>query len=106
MTVQDRILQLIDKRGWSKYRLAKASGIYESTIYDWFNEKHFTPNRNSIECICAALDITLAEFYSGVDEGSLSQEQVLLLELFGKVPQSKHGAVFEMLRALVDERNA
>lgn len=103
MTVQERIEQLLHKQKWSKYKLAKEAGFYPTTVYDWFNDKHFTPDRKSIELVCAALDISLTEFYSGVDESELDGEQMLLLELFAKVPQSKRKVVFDLLRTLADK---
>jgi len=104
MTVQERIEELLKKNNWSKYKLAKEAGFYPTTVYDWFNDKHYTPDRNSIELICAALNITLTEFYSGIDEGELNEEQMLLLELFAKVPNNKRKVVFEILRNLSDEK--
>ena len=102
MDIHERITELLEKRGWSLYKLAKESGIYETTVYDWFNEKHFTPSAQSIEYICAALNISQAEFYSGIDETNLSDEQLRLLELFAKVPAKKHKVVFDLLKALSD----
>ena len=61
------------------------------------------PDRNSIELICAALNITLTEFYSGIDEGNLDGEQMLLLELFAKVPQNKRKVVLDLLQNLSGE---
>ena len=47
MDVKQRILELMEKRGWSKYRLSKETGIYITTINDWFNEKQYTPSRGN-----------------------------------------------------------
>ncbi len=103
MTVQERILELLKKKGWTKYKLAQETGLYKTTVYDWFNDKGYTPDRKSIELVCAALNISLTEFYSGVDESELDGEQILLLELFAKVPKSKRKVVFDLLRNLSDE---
>lgn len=103
MTVQNRILELLKKNGWTKYKLAKEAGFYPTTVYDWFNEKHYTPDRNSIESICLALGISQAEFYSGMDEMNLDSEQTVLLELFSKVPPEKHQIVFKLLRTLAEK---
>lgn len=100
MTVQDRILELLAKAGWAKYKLAKKTGLYPTTVYDWFNEKYLTPSRESVESVCEAMGVTLAEFYSGIDESALDREQLLLLELFARVPESKHKVVFDLLRSL------
>ncbi len=104
MNIHGRIQELIKKEGWSLYQLSEKTGIHKTTVYNWYNEKHYTPDRNSIELICAALNITLSEFYSGIDEGELDGEQIHLLELFAKVPQSKRKIVFELLRNLSDEK--
>ena len=103
MTVQERIQELLKKNNWTKYKLAKEAGFYPTTVYDWFNEKHYTPDRASIESVCLAFGISQAEFYSRVDESELTSEQTALLELFAKVPESKRKVVFDLLRNLSDE---
>lgn len=103
MTVHERIEELLKKRGWTKYKLAKEAGFYPTTVYDWFNDKHYTPDRNSIESICLALGISQAEFYSGVDEGNLDSEQTTLLELFAEIPTEKRKIVFDLLRTLAQK---
>lgn len=104
MTVQDRIIELLEKKKWSKYKLAQEAGLYPTTVYDWFNVKNYTPDRKSIELICAAMNISLIEFYSGIDESELDGEQTLLLQLFARVPESKKQLVFELLRSLSDDK--
>lgn len=103
MTVQERILELLKKKGWTKYKLAQEAGLYKTTVYDWFNDMGYTPDRKSIELICAAMDISLTEFYSGIDENALDGEQTLLLELFARVPDGKKKLVFDLLRSLSDD---
>ena len=104
MTVQERIIELLKKKGWSKYKLAQETGLYKTTVYDWFNDKGYTPDSKSIELVCAALNISLPEFYSGIDEGELDGEQMLLLQLFAEVPSSKKQLVFDLLRSLSDAK--
>lgn len=104
MTVNERILELLEKKGWTKYKLAQETGLYQTTVYDWFNDKGYTPDRKSIELVCAAMNISITEFYSGIDENELNGEQTLLLELFDKVPASKRQLVFDLLRTLADDK--
>ena len=103
MTVQERIQELLEKNNWSKYKLAKEAGFYPTTVYDWFNEKHYTPDRSSIESVCLAFGISQAEFYSRVDESELDSEQTALLELFAKIPESKKSLIFEILKTMAQE---
>lgn len=102
--IQKRLLELIAERDWSLYRLAKEAGIHQATVYSWFNDHNFTPSRNSIEAVCAALNISVAEFYNGIEEGKLDDEQMRLLELFAKVPESKRKIVFDLLTTLAEDK--
>lgn len=101
--IQKRMLGLIAERDWSIYRLAREAGIHQATVYSWFNEKNFTPSRRSIEAVCAALDISVAEFYSGIDADELDEEQLRLLELFERVPPAKRRVVFDLLANLSED---
>lgn len=103
MDVKGRILELMDKRGWSKYKLSKETGIYITTINDWFNEKQYTPSRDSIVSICEAMGITVAEFYGGIEEHDLTSEQLLLLEKFERIPKNRRKLIFEMMDVLSKE---
>ncbi len=102
MTVKERILQLLEKRGWTKYKLAKEAGMYPTTVYDWYNEKNFTPDRESIDSVCLAFEITRAEFYCGLDENQLTADQTALLELFEKVPENKRKIVTDLMQSLAE----
>ncbi len=103
MTIQERISELLEERGWTKYKLAKRIGIYPTTVYDWFNGKKCMPSNDSIDGICTAFGITRAQFYCGIDENKLDEEQILLLDLFSKIPSNKKQAVFGIMHALSDK---
>ena len=103
MDGKQRILELMKKRGWSKYKLSRETGIYITTINDWFNENQYTPSRSSIESICGAMGITLAEFYAGIEEDSLTREQLLVLEKFENIPKDRRKLVFEFMEILAQE---
>lgn len=79
-------------------------GLYQMTVYDWFNDKGYSPDRKSIELICAVMNISIVEFYSGIDAGDLDGEQTLLLQLFEKVPESKRKLVLDLLRTSAEDK--
>lgn len=62
MDVLARIIELRDARGWSEYQLAEKSGMAQSTISSWYR-KRMLPTIPSLEKICDAFDITLAQFF-------------------------------------------
>ncbi len=71
-----RIKELREARGWSVYRLAKESGISQSTISTWY-QKNLCPPVDKIEKICNALDISLCQFFSSPKIIDYSKEEEL-----------------------------
>lgn len=71
-----RIKELRESRGWSVYRLAKESGISQSTISTWY-QKNLCPPVDKIEKICNALDISLCQFFSRPKNIDYSKEEEL-----------------------------
>ncbi|MGN0532917.1 MAG: helix-turn-helix domain-containing protein [Eubacterium sp.] len=77
MDAKKRIKQLMEYKNISEYRLAKLSGLSQSTISNIFN-RNTAPTIPTIEAICNGLGITMAQFFSGENEESpvyLNKEQ-------------------------------
>lgn len=77
MDAKQRIKELMAKKNITEYRLAKLSGLSQSTISNIFN-RNTAPTIPTIEAICNGLGITMAQFFA--DEGNeapvyLSHEQ-------------------------------
>lgn len=58
-----RIKDLLSKRNWSLYKLAKESGIPYSSLNSLFI-KNNQPTISTLEKICAGLNITMSDFFS------------------------------------------
>ena len=69
MDAQKRIKQLMEERGWTDYRLAKEANLSHSTITNVFKRNN-APTLPTLEVICRAFGITLAQFFA---EGSWSK---------------------------------
>ncbi len=102
MNIHEKITALRKARGWSLARLAKEACIPQTTVYNWYNENHFTPSRDKIEDICAAFKISVAEFYADVEFQNLSQQDIRLLELFHKIPDKNKDKVLSFLEIFVE----
>ena len=63
MDVLERLRRLLDERGWTEYRLAKNSGLSESTIANIF-KRNTIPSLPTLEAICKGLGITLSQFFA------------------------------------------
>lgn len=100
MTVLERILQLRLERNWSEYRLSEESGIAQTTISSWF-KKDIYPSIPSLEKICKAYDISMAQFFNFDNEPvSLSPEQNELLENWNRLSGEQKNAVSNLLKSI------
>ena len=99
MDIHEKLKLLLKERGWTEYRLAKESGLSESTIANIFR-RNATPSFTTLESICAGFGITLSQFFAENDTVELSPE---LKELFDEwiflTPQQKQ-AVIQTIRAM------
>lgn len=93
-----RLRQLLDKRNWTEYRLAKASGLSDSTIKNIY-KRNTQPTIDTLEAICRGFGITLAQFFA---DGEMVELTPDLKELFNGwvnlTPEQKQ-AVITMVNA-------
>lgn len=77
--ILDRITSHRISRNWTEYQLAQKSGIPQSTISTWYRKK-MLPTLSSLDKICRAFDMTLAQFLSendGLTEITPDQRELL-----------------------------
>lgn len=77
MDAKIRIKELMEIKNISEYRLAKLSGLSQSTISNIFN-RNTAPTIPTIEAICNGLGITMAQFFADDSQESpiyLNSEQ-------------------------------
>mgnify|MGYP004513969167 FL=1 len=97
MNAKLRIRKLMAERQWSEYRLALESGLSQSTISNIFS-RNTTPSISTLESICKAFGITLAQFFAEGDWVELTSEQ---LEMF-RAWSSLTPAQKEVIRQLIN----
>ena len=99
MDTHSRLRQLMAERGWTAYRLAKESGLSESTLANIF-KRNTVPSISTLESICSAFGISLAQFFAEGDIVELTPE---LKELFNNwvalAPEQKQAALL-MVKAM------
>lgn len=87
-----RIKELMEKNGYNTYRLAKQSGISLSTLSSMF-EHNTEPRIETLEKICSACNISVAQFFERSSR-DLSSEQSRVLDLYDSLsPKSKDMAL-------------
>ena len=99
MDTTKRILQLMNDRNWSKYRLAIESGLSHSTIANFFKRDN-KPTILTLSAICSGFGISLAQFFHEGDLYALTDEQSVFftkwLTLSPEQKQAIHGIIMSM----------
>lgn len=98
------ILQAISEyrlaKNWTEYQLAEKSGLPQSTISSWYR-KNLYPTIPSLQKICEALGITIAELFNENDDiTSLTKNQKNFLDKFNKLSTSQQNALLKFLDTL------
>lgn len=97
MDVLEKISDLLEKRKWSVYKLAKVGDIPTSTLSNMFN-KSTCPTIATLELICKALDISLSEFFAEEEStDQLSPREQLLIQAWRAQTEQRKQAIFELL---------
>ncbi len=94
-----RLQFLLAERGWTRYRLAKESGIPHSTLTNLWRRAN-TPTIATLEDICRALGITMAEFFTLPcnDAPALSAEQRTLLARWSRLTAEQRASFLQLMQ--------
>ena len=98
MDVLKKINNMRLEKGWSVYRLSLESGISQSTLTNMFNRETL-PSITTLECICHAFGITMAEFFKeAASEQKISDTQ--LLSLYNALGEEAQRLVVSLMKEL------
>lgn len=97
VNTQERLNQILQMQGWSRYRLSKESGLSESTITNIFTRGNI-PTISTLEIICKSMNITLSQFFAEGDMIELSPElSKFIQEWLYLNPKQKEAALYFMM---------
>lgn len=100
MDAQKRIKQLMAERGWTEYRLAIESGLSHSTVSNMFKRNN-APTLPTLEAVCTAFGITLAQFFSeGDNPAEMTEEQRSLFAKWSTLTDEQKDALFRLINAI------
>lgn len=99
MDIHSRLRKLMADRGWSEYRLAKESGLSESTLKNVFH-RNTVPSIPTLEAICKAFHITLSQFFADGDMVELSPELKAVFDSWLSLTPEQKDAAQRMLDAM------
>lgn len=90
MELYEKIEKIRIQKGMSVAKLNKAAGISHSTLSSW-KTRQTMPKIESLDSICFALGISLAELLYDIDSDKLTGEEIELLTYYNLIKsKSKH----------------
>lgn len=98
--VLNRIKELREERNWSVYRLAKLSGLPQSTIATWY-QKNLYPPIDKLELICDAFGISLSDFFNNGYINDLSEEQLMMIQKWTLLEKNQRQAIINIIDLLL-----
>ena len=93
MDILDKIRRLQGDRGWTDYKLAQQAEIPIATLAAIFSRKN-TPKLDTLQCICNAFGLTLAQFFMEDEKIEvLSEAEKDMLQVFRKLSLKQQRAL-------------
>jgi len=99
MDINEKIKLLLKKRGWSEYKLAKNSGLSESTIANIF-KRNTVPSITTLEAICTGFGISLSQFFAEGDVIDLTPELSEFLDSWVSLTKEQKAAVIQLVKTM------
>ena len=99
MDAQKRIRELMEERNWTDYRLAKEANLSHSTVTNMFNRNN-APTLPTLEAVCRAFGITLAQFFAEGEESRLTEEQQKLFSKWSTLTDRQKQILLELMDAI------
>jgi transcriptional regulator with XRE-family HTH domain len=99
MDVKLRIKELMDQRGWTVYELAKRMGVAPSGISNLYKRNN-EPSINTLETMCAAFGISMAQFFDEGEVSGLNDEQRRLLGAWDGLNAEQKDAIMQVMRCM------
>lgn len=96
----ERIEALREKRQMSRYRLAQASGLPQSSVSNLLNRSN-VPSIHTLEKICGGLGVTLAQFFAKDGKTlDLTEEQEKILTVWDGLSEEEKLRVYAFVQGM------
>lgn len=94
--IVERIDELRNAKGWSKYELAKSMGISTNSVYSWYRTGAM-PSMSNVIKLCEVVEITIEQFFCGIGSYSLNEEESKLLQDWFLLSELERKAIFSII---------
>lgn len=98
MDVKERLIQLQKQRGWTDYKIAKEAGLSSNTVSNIYRRNN-VPSIPTLEALCKAFGITMAQFFAEDDLVELTPDVRELVDKWAALTEEQKAAVWQILKS-------
>ncbi|MEG0297122.1 MAG: helix-turn-helix transcriptional regulator [Clostridium sp.] len=73
---RDKLVELLNSKGWSRYKLSQISGVAQTTLRDIFGAKQVTPSTKTLEKLASALNVSISVFFDEENEKTKAETPI------------------------------
>ena len=99
MSINDRIKNEMNCRGWSVYQLSKRSKISKTAINGWFKEVPTKPSYSSLKLVAKAFGMTIEELVSENKDTDSQKQQ--MLDLWNRLEVKEKENVINIIKTIL-----
>ena len=96
MDIMQRLRELQQRYGWSDYRIAKEAGLSPNTVSNIYRRGN-TPSMVTLEALCKAFGITMAQFFAEDELVELTPELRKLFDKWTALSDEQKAALWHII---------
>lgn len=77
MSINDRIKNELDKRGWTIYKLSKLSNVSKTAIKSWFKPVPTKPTYDSLKQVAKAFGMSVEDLISDKKDIDIQKTKII-----------------------------
>ena len=97
MDVILRLTELQVQHGWSDYRIAKEAGLSPNTVSNIYRRNN-VPSLGTLEALCKAFGITMAQFFADNDMIEVTPEIRELVDKWSALSEDQKAVIWQIMK--------
>ena len=97
MDITKRLIELQQRYGWTDYKIAKEAGLSPNTVSNIYRRGN-TPSMVTLEAICKAFNITMAQFFAEGTIIEVTPEQRSLFDKWSTLTEEQKAAIWQIIK--------
>ena len=97
MDILQRLTELQQQYGWSDYRIAKEAGLSPNTVSNIYRRNNI-PSMTTLEALCNAFGITMAQFFADDDMIEVTPEIKKLVSKLSALTAEQKDVIWQIMK--------